>query len=126
MGNVDLSWSVNKELDWYVTIYGSAGTIQVGWKQSRVKRAGGAWEVFGDGYQKTRAFRAQLANFARAIRGTEPLVITTEDAIASVDVIEAAYRSLRASPWAGVLARALSDLTCTPAPGRATAETARA
>lgn len=126
MGSVDLSWSVNKELDWYLNIYGSAGTIQVGWKQSRVKRAGGAWDVFGDGYQKTRAFRAQLANFARAIRGAELLVITTEDAIASVDVIEAAYRSLRGAPWTGVPARAMHDLTCTPAPGRATAESAHA
>ncbi|MBN9119309.1 MAG: Gfo/Idh/MocA family oxidoreductase [Planctomycetes bacterium] len=118
MGSVDLSWSVNKELDWYLNIYGSAGTVQVGWKQSRVKRAGGAWEVFGDGYQKTRAFRAQLANFARAIRGAEPLVITADDAIASVDVVEAAYRSLRASPWTGVINRATYDLTCTPAPVR--------
>lgn len=116
MGSVDLSWSVNKELDWYLNIYGSTGTVQVGWKQSRVKRGSGAWEVFGSGYQKTAAFRAQLANFARAIRGTEPLVITTDDAIASVDVIEAAYRSLRAAPWTGVAHRATHDLTCTPAP----------
>ncbi len=102
MGTVDLSWSINKELDWYLTVYGSAGTVQVGWKQSRVKRGTGPWEAFGTGYQKPYAFRAQLANFARAIRGTEELVITAEDAIASVDVIEAAYRSLRASPWTGV------------------------
>lgn len=116
MGNVDLSWSINKELDWYLTVFGSAGTIQVGWRQSRVKRGAGPWEVFGDGYHKTRAFRNQLANFARAIRGAEPLVITAEDAVASVDVIDAAYRSLRAAPWTGVPDRATTDLTRTPAP----------
>lgn len=117
MGTVDLSWSLNKELDWYVTVYGSKGTIQVGWKQSRYRVQGEAdWVVFGAGYQKVAAFRSQLANFARAIRGTEPLVISVDDAIASVDVIEAAYRSLRASPWLGVSPRPVHDLTRTPAP----------
>lgn len=117
MGSVDLSWSLNKELDWYLNIYGSRGTIQIGWKQSRYReQSNGEWVVFGAGYQKVHAFRAQLANFARAIRGTEELVINVEDAIASVDVIEAAYRSLRASPWMGVMPRPLHDLTRTPAP----------
>lgn len=126
MGTVDLSWSVNKELDWYVTVYGSEGTLQVGWKQSRYKRSGGEWVAFGGGYHKTQAFAAQLANFARAIRGAEPLVITADDAVASVDVIEAAYRSLREDPWTGVPARP-DDLIQTPAPGRArAAEAARA
>lgn len=125
MGNVDLSWSINKELDWYLNIFGTAGVIRVGWKQSSIKRGSGAWEVFGNGYQKTDAFRNQLANFARAIRGTEPLVITAEDAIASVDVIEAAYRSLRASPWTGVTPRT-QDSTRTPATDRATSEAAHA
>jgi predicted dehydrogenase len=111
MGSVDLSWSLNKELDWYLNIYGSRGTIQVGWKQSRYKQEGGDWIVFGTGYQKTQAFRSQLSNFARAIRGLEPLVISIEDAIASVDVIEAAYRSLRAAPWIGVTTRRMEELT---------------
>lgn len=116
MGTVDLSWSLNKELDWYLNIYGSGGTLQVGWKQSRFRSSGGDWVVFGNGYQKTQAFRSQLSNFARAIRGTEKLLITAEDAIASVDVIEAAYRSLGASPWTGVNAHHPHDLISTPAP----------
>lgn len=128
MGTVDLSWSLNKELDWYVNVYGSKGTVQVGWKQSRVKHPGGDWVVFGDGYQKTRAFRAQLANFARAIRGTESLVITADDAVASVDVIEAAYRSLRGSPWTGVTPRPADAPIRNPSAGAAgpTLEAARA
>lgn len=125
MGNVDLSWSINKELDWYLNIFGSAGVVQVGWKQSRIKRGAGPWETFGAGYQKTSAFRSQLANFARAIRDAEPLVITSEDAIASVDVIEAAYRSLRAAAWTGVTPRA-HEPNRTPATDRATTEAAHA
>ena len=113
MGSIDLSWSINKELDWYIVIHGSRGTVQVGWKQSRVKPLGGEWRVFGGGYDKGQAFAAQVTNFARAIRGAEPLLITADDAIASVEVIEAAYRSMRAAPWTGV--EAGNPLTLTPA-----------
>ena len=115
MGTVDLSWSLNKELDWFVTLYGSTGTIQVGWKQSRYKQQGGDWVVFGTGYDKVQAFRDQVTNFARAIRGAEPLRITAEDAVASVNVIEAAYQSMRDAPWTGVLAPG-RPLSFTPLP----------
>jgi len=114
MGSVDLSWSLNKELDWFVNVFGSNGVIQVGWKQSRRKIGSGPWEIFGSGYDKVQAFRNQVNNVAAAIRGREALVITWEDALASVDVIEAAYTSLNASDWTGV--RAMSALTNTPAP----------
>ena len=103
MGSVDLSWSINKELDWYVNVYGSLGTIQIGWRQSRYKLSSGKeWVVFGNGYDKVQAFRDQVANFARAIRGDEELRITWRDAVASVEVMEAAYASLRASAWTGI------------------------
>ncbi len=102
MGTADLSWSINKELDWYVTVYGTTGLVQVGWKQSRYKVGGGEWQVFGGGYDKVQAFRDQVSNFAGAIRRREPLVITWEDAVASVEVIEAAYQSLREPHWTGV------------------------
>jgi predicted dehydrogenase len=118
MGNVDLSWSINKELDWYVNIYGSLGTVQIGWKESKYRQATSKdWIVFGKGYNKVQAFRSEIDNFARAIRGEEMLLITAEDAIASVDAIEAAYRSLRANPWAGLSFRQ-GDLTRTPPPAK--------
>jgi predicted dehydrogenase len=103
MGNVDLSWSINKELDSYINIYGSNGTISVGWKESKYRQsASREWVVFGKGYNKVQAFGSQLDNFARNIRGEEPLLITAEDALASVQVIEAAYSSLREHHWVGV------------------------
>jgi predicted dehydrogenase len=103
MGSIDLSWSINKELPSYVNIYGSHGTITVGWKESRYRQSSSSdWIVFGRGYDKVQAFRSQLVNFARAILGREMLLITAEDALASVETIEAAYRSLRQTQWTAV------------------------
>ena len=103
MGSVDLSWSINKELESYLNIYGSQGTVQVGWKESKYRQQSSRdWVVFGKGYNKVQAFRDQIGNFARAIRKQEPLLIAAEDALASVEVIDAAYRSLRESAWTKV------------------------
>ena len=41
LGSIDLSWSINKELDSYINIYGSHGTVLVGWKESQYRQSGG-------------------------------------------------------------------------------------
>jgi predicted dehydrogenase len=103
MGNIDLSWSINKEQENYISIYGTEGTIKIGWKESKYRHASSPdWVVFGQGYDKIGAFRRQIENFSRAIRGEEQLLITSEDALASVEVIEAAYAALRQSQWTAV------------------------
>jgi predicted dehydrogenase len=77
--------------------------VAVGWKDSRYRQISGRdWVIFGKGYDKIQAFRSQIGNFARAIRGDERLRITAEDAVASVEVIEAAYQSLRQPHWQNV------------------------
>ena len=103
MGSVDLSWSLNKELESYVNIYGSHGTVQVGWKQSRYRQTSSSdWVVFGSGYDKLQAFGRKLENFCLAVRGEQPLLINAEDAIASVQVIERAYASLEDNRWTAI------------------------
>lgn len=100
---IDLSWSLNKERDWFLEIYGSSGTIQVGWRQSRYRIGEvGDWVVFGTGYDRDQALGAQVANFIAAIERKETLLINATDAIASVEVIEAAYRSMARDGWASV------------------------
>lgn len=102
-GHIDLSWSINKDVDWYLCIYGTSGTIQVGWRESRYRQNSGRdWIVFGKGYRKVQAFRDEMANFTAAIRGEDRLLIDAEDALASVEVIEAAYRSLPQARWMAV------------------------
>ena len=103
VGNIDLSWSINKERDSYIDIYGSRGTISIGWKESKYRQSSSRdWVVFGKGYDKLQAFRSQIENFTRAIRGEEMLLITPEDALASVMVVSAAYRALHHHHWTDV------------------------
>lgn len=103
VGSIDLSWSIDMERDSYIKIYGSHGTVSVGWKESKYHQASSRdWVVFGRGYKKVDALRSQLRNFVRAIRGEEALLVTAEDALASVEVIEAAYASLRETNWTAV------------------------
>ena len=103
MGNIDLSWSLNKVRADFISLYGSKGTLSVGWKESRYKLADQKdWTIFGKGYDKVAAFGNQIRNFGRAISGTEELIITPADAIASVRVIETAYVALRSEQWHAV------------------------
>ena len=100
MANIDLSWSINKQNPYYISIYGAQGTVLVGWKDSRYRRtADQDWIVFGKGYDKFEAFRNQINNFSAAIQGEETLRIKPADAIASVEVIETAYESLWRDSW---------------------------
>ncbi len=97
---MDLSWSFQKQTPWYVSVYGTRGTVLVGWGESKYRRDSDKdWTVFGSGYNKVQAFTDQINNFGKAIRGIEPLLITSEDAMASVEAVEAAYESLRRDDW---------------------------
>jgi predicted dehydrogenase len=100
MGSADLSWSIDKELETYLRLYGSSGTILVGWKESKYRRHGEPeWQTFGTGYDKIQAFRDQIENFCAAVRGDGNLVVTPRDALASVEVIQAAYAALDNARW---------------------------
>lgn len=103
LGCIELSWSLAREQESYLTLHGTHGVLEVGWRQSRWRPSGtGSWISFGTGYDKVRAFRRQIESFTRAIRGEEELLVTLEDALASVAVIEAAYRALRDSRWTSI------------------------
>ncbi|HWQ32494.1 MAG TPA: Gfo/Idh/MocA family oxidoreductase [Blastocatellia bacterium] len=110
IGSIDLSWRLQKEVDYFLNIYGVHGTVSVGWKNSKYRQATSRdWIIFGDGYDKVQAFRSQLENFCSAIRGEEALLITPADALASVEVIEAAYAALKNSHWTPVAPKAAAD-----------------
>jgi len=103
MGCIDLSWSLKKEQPFFVSIYGSKGTALIGWAESKYKlNTDDDWTHVGNGYDKVQAFVNQIENFAGAIKRGEELLIDSEDALASVEVIETAYASLRNLRWQAV------------------------
>lgn len=118
MGSSDLSWSIDKELESFLRIYGSDGTIIVGWRQSKYRqRDERDWHVFGGGYDKVEAFRSQLENFCDALLGEAELLITPRDALASVEVIRAAYAALERTRWERVGSH-IEELDIVPEPAQ--------
>ena len=100
MGTSDLSWTIDKEMSTYLRLYGSDGTILVGWRESKYRRRGeDDWTPFGRGYDKVQAFRSQITNFCEAICGESELLVTPRDALASVETIGAAYAALERNRW---------------------------
>jgi predicted dehydrogenase len=100
VASVDLTWGINKELPNFISVYGTNGTLQIGWRESKYKlNSSPDWTVFGKGYDKVQAFRAKIENFRNAILQKEELLTKPDDALASVEVIEAAYRSLNQNLW---------------------------
>jgi predicted dehydrogenase len=100
MASIDLSWSLDKQSPYYISIYGAEGTVLVGWKDSKYRRHSDQdWIVFGKGYDKFDAFQNQIDNFVAAIHGEDALRIKPADALASVDVIEVAYEALWRDTW---------------------------
>jgi len=99
IGKIDVSWSLSTGRDSYVTIYGAKGTIEVGWRGSRVKRDGREWEAFGGAYEKIDAHRRMLTCFADACSGNATPWISTVECLRTVAAVEAAYRSLHSGGW---------------------------
>ncbi len=100
IGIIDLSWSITKETPHYVQVFGSDGTLQVGWSGSKYRQDGSSkWIPFGTGYDKLKAFARQLGNFIGCLKGREVPVISAEDSLASVQVVETAYRSASRNNW---------------------------
>ena len=100
IGTFDLSWSITKETPHYVQVFGSEGTLQIGWSGSKYRQDGSSkWVPFGTGYDKLKAFARQIGNFIGCLKGREIPVISAEDSLASVQVVETAYRSASRNNW---------------------------
>jgi len=103
LASIDLSWSCDLENESYLRIYGTDGAIGLGWARSRFRHGSNpAWVSFGSGYDQHTALVAEVDNFCRSLTGEEQLMIAPEDALASVQAIAAAYRSLRCDRWVGI------------------------
>jgi predicted dehydrogenase len=103
LGVVDLSWSIHKEQESYIDLYGTEGALSIGWKCSKYRQSEKLdWICFGSGYDKIPAFTRQINNFIGTIKGKEMPLINAKDGLESVRVIEAAYKSASMNKWVEV------------------------
>ncbi|MEA3503329.1 MAG: hypothetical protein U9R47_11170, partial [Actinomycetota bacterium] len=105
----------------FVVIHGTAGTIEIGWSRSMHRGVdGGDWVYFGHGYSKMEALRANVEDFAVACRGREVMRISTAEILASVAVIEGAYRAINSGQWIEIeQSEALASPDLAPSASRA-------
>jgi predicted dehydrogenase len=93
---VDLSWSLDRKLPYFARIYCERGRIVVGWAETTLSRHPSiALTQIAPGYSKQAAFRAVHRDFIAASRGELRPRIGADDALASVEVIDAAYAAIR-------------------------------
>ena len=104
LGRIDLSWSVKQDNPNFITVNGSHGSLRIGWKESSYSlHSTEETVIFGPGYDKVGAFTSQINNFSDAVCGRAESLISEADIIASVDVIEAGYRSLKSEQWETIM-----------------------
>ncbi len=101
-GRIMMSWSVKSWKDTYITIQGTRGMIELGWKQSWLHVDGEAPVQIGTGYSKVGAHKRMMGMFRELCLGGNEMWITPDDVMASATVIEAAYRSMQSGRWARV------------------------
>ncbi|MBN2338684.1 MAG: Gfo/Idh/MocA family oxidoreductase [Acidobacteria bacterium] len=95
LGTLHLSWALKNNGEDYFRIYGTQGNMCIGWRTSFYRPTGAAdWIHFGEGYSTQKALGLQLSHFMDVVSGEEVPEITAEEELASVRVIETAYRSL--------------------------------
>lgn len=82
----------------YVVVVGTAGTLRLGWAGSEAV-LGDEMHLFGSGYDKERAFGANLEDVVAAVHGERAPRVSVDDAIASVAVVESLYRSMESRLW---------------------------
>jgi len=104
-GSIDLSWSMNNVHSHFISVYGSEGTLLVGWDESKYRSNDSDWTVFGSGYNEVAAFSSQILNFVETIYGDQELAVSHEAALASVSTIETGYEALRTEKWHAVTAK---------------------
>jgi predicted dehydrogenase len=102
IGRIEVSWSLATGRASYITVYGSKGTIEVGWKGSYLREAGKAPVEIGPGYDKNDAHRRMFGRFAGLVRGEGRPWITAGECLRTVAAVDAAYRSLAWGGWVQV------------------------
>ena len=100
IGTAQLSWTIKSAGEDYIRIYGTQGTLCIGWKNSMYRLNGMVdWIQFGEGYSTLKAVTRQMENMVDAVAGDALPETSAEEGLQSVKAIEAAYQSLASGQW---------------------------
>jgi predicted dehydrogenase len=100
IGTINLSWTIKNASDDYVRIYGTQGTLCIGWKNSMYRPNGAVdWIRFGEGYSTLKAITRQMINLVEVVAKNGIPETSAEDGLEAVRAIEAAYQSLPTGKW---------------------------
>ncbi len=100
LGTIQLSWNLKSADDDYFRIYGTHGTLCIGWKKSGYRSNDARdWINFGEGYNTLRAITRQMSHFIGVVAGDESPEASAGDILESVHTIEAAYQSLQTGQY---------------------------
>ncbi len=102
VGRVDLSWSLSTGRDTYVVVYGSQGTVEIGWRGSRARTRGSDWKPLDGPYDKVDAHRRMNERFMEVVTRNQTPWISPIECLRTVGAVDAAYRSLRSNGWEDV------------------------
>jgi predicted dehydrogenase len=103
IGTINLSWTIKNSSDDYVRIYGTQGTLCIGWKNSMYRPNGAVdWIRFGEGYSTLKAVTRQMINLVEVITQDGVPETRAEDGLEAVRVVEAAYQSLPTGKWLNI------------------------
>jgi len=104
IGTAQLSWTIRNTCNDFIRIYGTRGTLCIGWKTSMYRLNGFVdWIKFGEGYSTLTAVTRQMENLIDSLTGDGVPETTAEDGYESVRTLEAAYESLITGQWIDLL-----------------------
>ena len=119
IGRIDLSWSLATQRETYVMIHGTEGSIDVGWRQSRLRLHGREPRPLGAGlYDRHTSHVAMMEEFVGVLAGKRRPWISPGECLRTVAAVEASYQSLRSGSWVPVDTMGVCD-TQVPARARA-------
>lgn len=104
IGRIDVSWSLTPARESYLVVHGTRGSLEVGWRTSRLHRPGQAPLEIGGAYDKLGAHRDMLASFVGMIGNRCEPWISGSECLEVVAAVDAAYRSLESgsAEWVAI------------------------
>ena len=102
VAQVDVTWSFRRLSPVYCAVFGTEGSVEIGWGGAKASVTGNEPYGFGSGYNKIASLRDNLSAVLAALGAGTPPPVTPDDAVAVSAVIEAGYAASRSGTWVAV------------------------